>query len=121
MEAQTASDTLEKRGPGRPPTKKDDDPIEEKQALTKPKQKTKKVRVHRSNVDPDNKDVQISVCVNTAANRKIFWPGEEVELTESQIGALKIQWKRIEYLFLQKAEYMNQTIRSSLPNHIIQA
>jgi hypothetical protein len=51
--------------------------------------KVKKYRVHRSNCDPDNKDVLISVTFNTAANRMAFWPGEEVELTESQVNVLK--------------------------------
>ena len=61
--------------------------IEEKKA-GRPKKFTK-VRVHRSNVDPDNKDTIISVCVNSPAERKRFWPGEEVKLTEAQIGVLK--------------------------------
>ncbi|MBW2036426.1 MAG: hypothetical protein JRI41_02940 [Deltaproteobacteria bacterium] len=48
-----------------------------------------KCRVYRSNVDPDNRDMPISVCVNSLANKKIFWPGEEVELHEAHINVLK--------------------------------
>lgn len=48
-----------------------------------------KCRVHRSNCDPDNKDMPISVTPNSISNRKIFWPGEEVELTQSHINILK--------------------------------
>ena len=62
--------------------------IKEVKKVEKPKKHTK-VRVHRSNVDPDNKDTIISVCVNSPAERKRFWPGEEVKLTEAQIGVLK--------------------------------
>jgi len=57
---------------------------------TKPqKPKVTKCRVHRSNCDPDNRDMQISVTVNNAANKKVFWPGQEVELTDSQLGVLR--------------------------------
>jgi len=60
--------------------------------------KYKTVRVHRSNVDPDNRDLPISVCVNNPAERKRFWPGEEVKLTEAQINVLKtsVEEMRIE-------------------------
>lgn len=51
--------------------------------------KLTKCRVHRSNVDPDNKDMVISLTVNSISNKKTFWPGEEVELTQSQISVLK--------------------------------
>lgn len=51
--------------------------------------KYKMVRVHRSNIDPDNRDNIISVCVNSPENRKKFYPGEEVKLTEEQINVLK--------------------------------
>ena len=50
---------------------------------------TKKVRIYRSNVDPDNKDMRISVCANNPKNRKIFFPGQEVELTPTEISILK--------------------------------
>ena len=48
-----------------------------------------KCRVHRSNCDPDNKDMPISVTPNSISNRKTFWPGEEVELTQAHIDILK--------------------------------
>lgn len=48
-----------------------------------------KCRVHRSNCDPDNKDTPISVTPNAITNRKVFWPGEEVSLTQSHIDILK--------------------------------
>lgn len=51
--------------------------------------KTVKVRVHRANMDPENSNLQISLCVNSSMNRKIFYPGEEVELTPSEIESLK--------------------------------
>ena len=53
------------------------------------KDKLIKCRVYRSNVDPDNRDMHISVTHNSLAHKKIFWPGEEVELTEGQINILK--------------------------------
>jgi len=53
------------------------------------KEKLTKCSVHRTNCDPDNKDNPISITVNTANNKKVFWPGQEVELTDSQIGVLK--------------------------------
>ena len=49
----------------------------------------KLVRVHRSNVDPDNKNTPIYVCVNDASQKKTFWPGEEVKLTRSQLDVLR--------------------------------
>ena len=61
-----------------------------KTAPSKPeKAKRIKCRIHRSNVDPDNRDLPISITVNTPHNKKVFWPGQEVELTESQLGVLK--------------------------------
>ncbi len=63
-----------------------------KPATKKPnasKEKLIKCRVHRTNCDPENKDMPISVTVNTANNKRVFWPGQEVELTASQIGVLK--------------------------------
>ena len=50
---------------------------------------TRKVRIYRSNVDPDNKDAQISVCANNPKDRKIFFPGQEVDLTPTEIGILR--------------------------------
>lgn len=48
-----------------------------------------KCRVHRSNCDPDNRDMPISITVNTISKKKVFWPGEEVLLTKSHINVLK--------------------------------
>jgi len=48
-----------------------------------------KCRVHRSNCDPDNRDMPISVTVNSISNKKVFWPGEEVLLTQAHINVLK--------------------------------
>lgn len=48
-----------------------------------------KCRVYRSNVDPDNRDMPISVTVNSISNKKTFWPGEEVLLSEAHINVLK--------------------------------
>lgn len=56
---------------------------------SEPKVKLIKCRVHRSNCDPDNKDMPISVTVNSISNKKTFWPGEEIELTQSHINVLK--------------------------------
>ena len=50
---------------------------------------TRKYIIHRTNCDPDNKNLPISITVNNIANKKVFWPGVEVELNESQIGVLK--------------------------------
>lgn len=55
----------------------------------KPGEKLIKCRVYRSNCDPDNKDMPISVTVNSITNKKTFWPGEEVELSSSHIDVLK--------------------------------
>ncbi len=49
----------------------------------------KTYRVYRSNVDPDNKDIPISINANTPAGKKQFAPGQEVELTATQISILK--------------------------------
>ena len=46
-------------------------------------------RVHHMDMDRENRDVPITVCVNDAMNRKVFAPGQEVELTESEVAALK--------------------------------
>jgi len=56
--------------------------------LKKPNRK-RKVRVHRSNVDPENRMTPISVNVIGAGQKKVFTPGTEVELFESQIQALR--------------------------------
>jgi hypothetical protein len=75
-------DAIEKDGGwvGIPKVKKDKEP---------PLGKVVKCRVYRSNVDPDNRDMPISVTVNSISNKKIFWPGEEVELSEAHINVLK--------------------------------
>jgi len=57
--------------------------------IAKSKPNVKRVRVHRASGSPENKDTQISVCVNNPRNRKKFFPGEEVELTPSEIGVLR--------------------------------
>lgn len=56
---------------------------------TKPEVKLIKVRVFRSNVDPDNRDTPISVTLNTLNRKRIFWPGEEVELEKGHLNILK--------------------------------
>lgn len=48
-----------------------------------------RVRVHWANVDPANKGLVISVCVNKASNRIRFHPGEEVKLTPAQLNVLR--------------------------------
>ena len=58
-------------------------------AAEKPKPKGIKCRVQRSNCDPDNRDMPISVTVNSIFNKKKFWPGEEVELTQAHINVLR--------------------------------
>lgn len=55
----------------------------------KEKPKTIKCRVHRSNVDPDNKDLMISINVNEKSKKKVFFPGQEVELLEEHINVLR--------------------------------
>jgi len=62
---------------------------EEKLVAKSAKPKTKRVRIHRASGSPENKDLQISICVNNAKNRKKFFPGEEVELTQSEISVLR--------------------------------
>jgi len=75
----------------------------EKSAKKKPEKKvafkdmpTKKYIIHRANVDPDNRDLPISITVNSINNKRMFWPGEEVELNESQIGVLKDSVEEVE-------------------------
>ena len=46
-------------------------------------------RVYRANCDEANRDQIIKVTVNSFNNRKVFKPGEEVELNISQINVLK--------------------------------
>ena len=51
-----------------------------------------KVRVHRSNVDPDNKDLPIKVNdlgMPPKEGKRMFAPGQIVELTRSQISILR--------------------------------
>lgn len=48
-----------------------------------------KCRIHRANCDPDNRDMPISVTVNNSSSKKVFWPGEEIELTQAHINVLK--------------------------------
>jgi len=57
--------------------------------------KKKKVKVWRMD---ENKNEPIRLCVNDRSNRKVFWPGQEVILTEGEIQALRdsVQPKRIE-------------------------
>jgi len=81
------------------PTKKDittekDVPTPEKVAFKD--MPTKKYIIHRANVDPDNRDLPISITVNSINNKKMFWPGEEVDLNASQIGVLKDSVEEIE-------------------------
>ncbi len=62
------------------------------EATQKPNKKEvikKKYRIYRSNVDPDNKDIPISINANTTAGKKQFSPGEEVELSDTQISILR--------------------------------
>lgn len=59
------------------------------QPKTKKDEHLRRVRVHRLNVSPENKNLPIFVCVNNTSNRKLFQPGEEVELSGGQIDALK--------------------------------
>ena len=53
------------------------------------KPKTYICKVFHMDMDQENKDVPISLCVNNALNRKRFLPGQEVELTEAEINVLK--------------------------------
>jgi len=58
-------------------------------AVLKKAKKLIKCRIHRSNCDPENRDMPISVTVNSSSNKKVFWPGQEIELSESHINVLK--------------------------------
>ena len=55
----------------------------------KEKPKVTKCRVHRSNVDPDNRDLIISINVNEKSKKKVFFPGQEVELLPEHISVLQ--------------------------------
>lgn len=48
-----------------------------------------KCKVYRSNIDPDNKDNPIQVTANVISNKRVFWPGEEVSLTQTHINILR--------------------------------
>jgi len=63
--------------------------IEKDELPKKEKPKLFKCRVFRSNCDPDNRDMPISITPNTISQRKVFWPGEEVELNQMHINILK--------------------------------
>ena len=45
-----------------------------KEAVVAEKPKLIKCRVYRSNVDPDNRDMPISVTFNSISNKRTFWP-----------------------------------------------
>ena len=61
----------------------------------KPKETSKplkcdiRCRVTKSNVDPDNANMPISVTVNDRKNKKQFLPGQEVALSEAHIDVLR--------------------------------
>jgi hypothetical protein len=46
-------------------------------------------RVTRSNIDADNANMVISVCVNDRKNKRTFMPGQEVALSKAHIDALR--------------------------------
>ena len=56
-----------------------------------PKAKNKKIkcRVYRANCDEANRDQMIKITANGPRGRIVFLPGEEVSLTETQIGILR--------------------------------
>jgi hypothetical protein len=82
---------IEKEGGGwvGVPKKKEAEPLPVSKDKESSLGKMVKCRVYRSNVDPDNRDMPISVTVNSIANKKTFWPGEEVLLSEAHINVLK--------------------------------
>lgn len=51
--------------------------------------KSNRYIVHRSNVDPDNNSLPITVTANNLSSKKVFLPGSEVTLTESQLDVLR--------------------------------
>lgn len=60
-------------------TKKNENPV-----------KIIKCKVHRTNTDPDNKDIPIVVnAVGSAIGRKVFAPGQIVDLNPTQIDILQ--------------------------------
>lgn len=62
------------------------DPAEEKPKAPAKGKKTKKCRVYRLG---DNKHAPITVTVNDIRNKREFMPGQEVELTQQHIEALR--------------------------------
>jgi len=48
-----------------------------------------KCRVTRTNIDPDNAAVPISVCVNDRKNKREFNPGQVVGLSQAHIDVLR--------------------------------
>lgn len=62
---------------------------EEKEVMVPSKKKLVKCRVFRANIDPDNKDLPISVTPNTFSNKKTFWPGQETKLTKTHLNILR--------------------------------
>lgn len=55
-----------------------------------PRRTLQRVRVHRNNVDPENKDLAITVNdLGSATGRRVFAPGQIVELSAVQIGILR--------------------------------
>lgn len=48
-----------------------------------------KCRVTRTNIDPDNTDMPISVTVNDRRNKREFLPGQEVMLSRAHINVLR--------------------------------
>lgn len=65
-----------------------DPPADEKQPQKEPV-KLIRCKVFRSNVDPDNKDLPISIIVNEKSSKKVFMPGQEVELTQAHLNVLR--------------------------------
>lgn len=64
--------------------------IEEKpKAPIKPLECNIKCRVTRTNVDPDNANVPISVIVNDRKNKREFQPGQIVQLSQGHINVLR--------------------------------
>ena len=64
--------------------------VEEKpKAPIKPLKCDVKCRVTRTNIDPDNANVPISVTVNDRKNKREFPPGQIVELSQSHINVLR--------------------------------
>jgi len=65
-------------------------PVAEQKAEPKAaKPKKLRVRVYRANCDEQNRDLAIKVTANSANNRKVFLPGEEVWLSDTQVSILR--------------------------------